>query len=155
NQWTRRWQRLRPEIENEVQHRSTAILRGTTTTGGAAGSLQEFLDVHDSFVGRIQERLNSLEKTVVADRPTLEVLVDSLLEQSRELTMVPFLVMQNLLLKMVRDLAREQGKSINLSITGGETEIDRHILDEMKDPLIHLIRNCVDHGIELPFEREE
>lgn len=154
NQWTRRWQRLRPEIENEAQHRSTALLRGTTTLG-ASGSLQEFLDMHDSFVGRIQERLNSLEKSVVADRRTVEVLVDSLLEQSRELTMVPFLVMQNLLLKMVRDISKEQGKSINFSITGGEIEIDRHILDEMKDPLIHLIRNCIDHGIEPPDERVE
>jgi|AGTN01.1.fsa_nt_gi Chemotaxis protein histidine kinase and related kinases len=154
NQWTRRWQRLRPEIENEAQHRTMAFLRGATTSG-ASGSLQEFLDMHDSFVGRIQERLNSLEKSVVADRRTVEVLVDSLLDQSRELTMVPFLVMQNLLLKMVRDISKEQGKSISLSITGGEIEIDRHILDEMKDPLIHLIRNCIDHGIEPPEERVE
>jgi len=55
--------------------------------------------------------------------------------------------------RMVRDYCRSTGKRINLEIYGEDTELDRAILDEITDPLIHLIRNSLDHGIELPEER--
>lgn len=152
NQWVRRWQRLRPEVENEVQRRTLfAHDRVTSTTGG--GSLQEFLDLHDSFVGKLTDRLNTLEKAVLSDRRTVGSLVDTLLEQSRELTMIPFAVLQDLFVKMVRDLARDEGKLITVKLIGGAVEIDRHILDELREPLVHLLRNSVDHGIETPAER--
>ena len=57
--------------------------------------------------------------------------------------------------KLVHDLSRDCGKDAELTIVGGEIEIDRRILEEMKDPLVHLVRNCVDHGIETPKRREE
>ncbi len=66
---------------------------------------------------------------------------------------VPLFFTVEVLLKLVRDLSREQGKDIKLVISGERIEIDRRILDEMKDPLIHLMRNCIDHGIEKPEER--
>ncbi len=50
--------------------------------------------------------------------------------------------------RLVRDLAREQGKAIELVLRGGETEIDRKILERLRDPLMHMLRNAVDHGIE-------
>lgn len=53
----------------------------------------------------------------------------------------------------VREMARKNGKTINLIIEGGETELDKAILEEISDPLLHIIRNAVDHGIELPAER--
>jgi two-component system chemotaxis sensor kinase CheA len=55
----------------------------------------------------------------------------------------------------VRDLCRDCGKDAELIIVGGEIETDRRILEEMKDPLVHLVRNCIDHGIETPRQREE
>ncbi len=55
--------------------------------------------------------------------------------------------------RMVRDLSRERGKEINLVFQGGETELDKTVIDEIGEPLIHLIRNAVDHGIEGPDER--
>ncbi|MBI4846858.1 MAG: chemotaxis protein CheA [Candidatus Omnitrophica bacterium] len=57
--------------------------------------------------------------------------------------------------RMVRDLARDKHKQINLEVSGGEIELDRTVLDEIADPLVHLLRNSVDHGIELPQERKE
>jgi two-component system chemotaxis sensor kinase CheA len=56
---------------------------------------------------------------------------------------------------MIRDLAREQGKQVTLTIDGGETELDKRVLEQIKDPLIHLLRNGVDHGLETPAEREK
>ncbi|WP_135607206.1 chemotaxis protein CheW [Methanococcoides methylutens] len=55
--------------------------------------------------------------------------------------------------RMVRDLSRKFEKDIGFEIEGQETELDRTILDEISDPLVHLVRNCVDHGIETPEER--
>jgi two-component system chemotaxis sensor kinase CheA len=55
--------------------------------------------------------------------------------------------------RVVRDLAQGLGKNIRLNISGGDTEIDRSLIDALSDPLIHLLRNCVDHGIEDPEDR--
>ncbi|MDD5747117.1 MAG: chemotaxis protein CheA, partial [Candidatus Omnitrophica bacterium] len=56
--------------------------------------------------------------------------------------------------RMVRDLAHTEKKQINFEVTGGEIELDRTVLDEIADPLVHLLRNSIDHGIELPEERK-
>jgi len=56
---------------------------------------------------------------------------------------------------MVRDLSVSLNKEVNLVLEGGETEIDRTIMEEMSDPLIHLIRNAIDHGIENPEIRKK
>jgi two-component system chemotaxis sensor kinase CheA len=55
--------------------------------------------------------------------------------------------------RLVRDLARELNKKVNLSIIGGDTELDKTIIDNLKDPMMHLIRNSLDHGLEFPDER--
>lgn len=56
--------------------------------------------------------------------------------------------------RLVRDLSKELGKEIELTTSGAETELDKTVIDKLNDPLVHLIRNCIDHGIELPEERE-
>ncbi len=56
--------------------------------------------------------------------------------------------------RMVRDLAKQLGKQIELELSGAEVELDKTILESMSDPLTHLVRNCCDHGVELPAERE-
>lgn len=56
--------------------------------------------------------------------------------------------------RLVRDLAKELNKEIELEINGAETELDRTVIDEIGDPLVHIIRNAVDHGLESPEERE-
>ncbi|MFN6471829.1 MAG: chemotaxis protein CheW [Nostoc sp. SerVER01] len=56
-------------------------------------------------------------------------------------------------LRFTRDLAIASGKQIQLEMEGGDTELDKNIIETIKDPLTHLVRNCIDHGIELPDER--
>lgn len=67
--------------------------------------------------------------------------------------MIPVETVFNRFPKMVRQLARELNKKIALDIVGAETELDRTVIDEIGDPLVHLIRNALDHGIESPEER--
>ena len=67
--------------------------------------------------------------------------------------MIPVETVFNRFPKMVRQLARDLDKKINLEIIGAETELDRTVIDEIGDPLVHLIRNALDHGVETPAER--
>lgn len=69
--------------------------------------------------------------------------------------MVPVGQVFNRFPRMVRDLSRDLNKEINLIIQGEETELDRTVIDEIGDPLVHLLRNSIDHGIEHPQDREE
>ena len=69
--------------------------------------------------------------------------------------MVPVETVFNRFPKMVRQLSRDLNKKINLEIIGAETELDRTVIDEIGDPLVHLIRNSLDHGIESPEERRK
>jgi two-component system chemotaxis sensor kinase CheA len=77
-------------------------------------------------------------------------MVDDMLFDIKSTLLFPFSSLTDIVPKIARDLGKEFGKQIDISIKGAETEIDRRILEELKDPLIHLIRNCIDHGIEKP-----
>lgn len=67
--------------------------------------------------------------------------------------MVPIAKVFNKLPRLIRDLSKEMGKEINLQLFGEETELDKSIIEELNDPLVHILRNAADHGIEAPHER--
>jgi two-component system, chemotaxis family, sensor kinase CheA len=69
--------------------------------------------------------------------------------------MIPVAKVFNRLPRLVRDLMKETGKQVDLQISGEETELDKTIIEELTDPLIHILRNAVDHGIEIPEVREK
>lgn len=69
--------------------------------------------------------------------------------------MVPVEQVFNRFPRMVRDLAKELNKKVNLEIFGAETELDRTVIDEIGDPLVHLLRNSIDHGLESPEKRKQ
>jgi two-component system chemotaxis sensor kinase CheA len=83
----------------------------------------------------------------------LERITTSLHDAVMKVRMVPVERTFNRFPRMVRDLAKDLGKTIKLDMTGEETEVDRTVIDEIGDPLIHLIRNSIDHGIESREER--
>jgi two-component system chemotaxis sensor kinase CheA len=80
--------------------------------------------------------------------------INDLQQDIMKVRMVPISVVFNKMPRMVRDLAQKQGKLINFEVTGGDTELDRSIIEQIRDPIIHLLRNSVDHGIELPADRK-
>ncbi|SMC39298.1 CheA signal transduction histidine kinase [Desulfocicer vacuolatum DSM 3385] len=95
-----------------------------------------------------ESRLISLVRSAHRDKRVISELVERLLKDMKDVLMLPFSTFLEIIPKIVRDLSRDQGKNVKVSMEGGEIEIDRKILEEMKDPLIHVLRNCVDHGIE-------
>jgi two-component system chemotaxis sensor kinase CheA len=80
-------------------------------------------------------------------------ITDELQEQVMKSRMLPVESVFSRLPRVVRDVAAKQGKQIDLIIEGRETELDRSVIEEIGDPLLHLIRNAVDHGIETPEAR--
>lgn len=72
---------------------------------------------------------------------------------STSLRMVPIKATFQKMIRLVRDLSRKSGKEVVLQMSGEETEIDRNMVDQIYEPLVHMIRNAVDHGIESPEER--
>ena len=85
----------------------------------------------------------------------LERITTSLHDAVMKVRMVPIERVFNRFPRMVRDLSKELKKNVSLQMSGDETEVDRTVIDEIGDPLIHLIRNSIDHGIEHPEERKK
>lgn len=84
----------------------------------------------------------------------LERITTNLHDAVMKVRMVPIEIVFNRFPRMIRDLSKETGKEINLIMSGEETELDRTVIDEIGDPLIHLLRNSADHGIETPERRK-
>jgi chemotaxis protein histidine kinase CheA len=82
-------------------------------------------------------------------------LIESLQHRAMEIRMLPLAIVFGTLPKAVRDLSRQFGRQVNFLVEGAETIIDKRILEQIGDPLIHLLRNALDHGIERPEERRE
>ncbi|MDP3178861.1 MAG: response regulator, partial [Spirochaetaceae bacterium] len=112
-----------------------------------------FLSSNASFVRDLREVVFALASDAQRDSRTLGGMIDSLIADTKKLAMFPVASLLEFLPKIVRDLSRDAGKQIDLKIEGGEIEIDRRIIEQLKPPLVHLIRNCVDHGIEMPAAR--
>lgn len=83
----------------------------------------------------------------------LENLLHELQDLASSLRLVPVGTVFKRMQRLVRDLCQQTGKPIKLSLQGGDTQIDKSLVDQLYDPLMHLIRNAVDHGIESPKER--
>ena len=84
----------------------------------------------------------------------VERLTAELRDNTMSIRMLPIGTTFSKFKRLVRDLSSELGKDILLETDGGETELDKTVIERLNDPLVHLIRNCIDHGIELPDIRE-
>ena len=116
--------------------------------------VQKFQHRAEQRLERLGNLVNQLRNKANEDTARLDVVTSELEEGIRTLRLLPLSTIFNLFPRMVRDLAKQQSKEVNLVIEGGDTKADKRILEEMKDPLLHLLRNAIDHGIETPQERE-
>ncbi|MEY2478355.1 MAG: two-component system, chemotaxis family, sensor kinase CheA [Actinomycetota bacterium] len=104
-------------------------------------------------VGRmISQRLETDPSTIDEVRE-LSRLLNELQERAMRARMVPVVTITDMLQRAVRDVARTTGKDVRWEVRGEDTELDRGVLQQLGDPLLHLVRNAVDHGIEPAEER--
>ncbi len=99
---------------------------------------------------RVFKKLRDHFDEVILD---LERLTNQMQEGTMRIRMVPISQVVSRFPRMVRDLSRQAGKEVNVYISGADTELDKTVIDIIADPLIHLLRNAIDHGIEQPEER--
>ncbi len=116
-------------------------------------ALLQAIEDQERFARQLAERVTRLERSAAQERRALGGMVDNLLEEMKQALMLPFSSLLELFPKLVRDLAQDCGKKVDLVIDGAALEIDRRVLEQIREPLIHLLRNAVDHGIEAPDER--
>jgi len=102
---------------------------------------------------RTERALEALVAGLAADRRTLDRAVAPLDEEVRRMRMLPFAEACEGLERAARDLAKDAGKEVDVVILGADIELDRSILEAVRDPVLHLLRNAVDHGIETPEVR--
>lgn len=155
-----------PKIEEkEKQQQSTAnnSVADKKIKGGQSVRVDiEKLDTLLNLVGELVINKTRLEQIGLTHR--LTDLVETIEQMDRVTTdlqavvmkvrMVPVGQVFNRFPRMVRDLSRDLNKEVNLIIQGEETELDRTVIDEIGDPLVHLLRNAIDHGIEDPAGRQ-
>lgn len=152
--WKKKWSRVQSELRSIRQSADgKRALDGQGQADSKFKLLIEFLDWNSTFLRSLETELTELIKSAEQDQRSLGSMVDHLLEDMKKVLMVPSSSLLEVFPKLVRDISRDRGKEVELVMQGGEIEIDRRILEEIKDPLIHLIRNSVDHGIEKPDER--
>ena len=116
-------------------------------------SLERIQQLSDTHLEQVGKQLKQLHTNAHEDFAQLNIISNDLERGILQLRQLPFSSMFSVFPRMVRDLAKEQSKTISLVIEGGEVQADKRILEEMKAPLTHLIRNAIDHGIETPGER--
>jgi two-component system chemotaxis sensor kinase CheA len=152
------WKKERARIQPALRWIERTSTRRLQDTGSARerqeiSRLLEYLDAEQLHMKMLEERLARLTQSAEHDRRTLSGMTESLLHDVKEMQLLPFASLLDMFPRFIRELARGQGKEVEPVLRGGEIEIDRRILDAMKDPLIHLLRNAIDHGIEPPAAR--
>ncbi|MBF0344438.1 MAG: response regulator [Nitrospirae bacterium] len=145
--WKDEWTKAQPEHRKIVQSRDKKL------SGFNSVDLIDFLSWNYHFFKSMEDKLASLKTLVEDDHYSVATMVDYLMQDMKDVIMFPFSSILESFPKIVRDICRQQGKEVDISIQGADIEIDRRILQELKDPLLHIVRNCVDHGMERPDER--
>ena len=104
-------------------------------------------------VGRMIGQRLEVDPTTIDEVRELSRLLNDLQERAMRARMVPVVTITDVLQRAVRDVARVTGKDVQWEVRGEDTELDRGVLQQLSDPLLHLVRNAVDHGIEPADER--
>jgi two-component system chemotaxis sensor kinase CheA len=146
-------QKMRELRKEFLKAEETASIRvATEKLDGLVDLVGELVTVQ-AQLSRVAGASNIPEFRAIAEQ--VERLSGSLHDRTMSIRMVPIETMFGRFKRLVHDLSREIGKEIELVTEGAETELDKIVIERLSNPLVHLIRNCIDHGIELPETREK
>ena len=104
---------------------------------------------------RLRRGLSAEDRALCDRMERAELRLDAIYGDALEMRLVPFDTMAQRVHQAVRELSRQLGKEVRFEIAGAHVRLDRSVLDELIDPLLHMVRNSLDHGIETPGERRE
>lgn len=156
NESLQEWQRNSIKVLNYLKYYDKKYFQSGVNDSGISFFIKQLLNLHTDNNKKVQEVRNniaSLHRTIQEDDAKMGLAVGNLEEMIKSVRVLPFATVFQLFGRMVRDIAQEKNKKIELEIIGSETCTDKKIIEEIKAPLIHIIRNSIDHGIETPKER--
>jgi len=116
--------------------------------------LRETLGKVTEAFDQLRDGAEQLHQSTQSGARSLGQTIGRLQDEVRRTRMLPVSTILDAFPRLVRDLSRELGKQVELTVTGGSTEVDRAVLEQLKSPLTHMVRNSVDHGLEIPAARE-
>ncbi|NLF83946.1 MAG: chemotaxis protein CheA, partial [Candidatus Gastranaerophilales bacterium] len=153
--WHREWNKMKHYFRHADKHNKIADVGLMLNQHAAGKNFKSFLEEHSSKLLNLMTKMNILYKTIQEDDTRLDLIVSGLEEKIKNVRVLPLATIFHLFPRMVRDIARERNKEVEFFITGSETSVDKKIIEEIKAPLMHILRNSIDHGIETPSERIE
>ncbi|MFW5902250.1 MAG: chemotaxis protein CheA, partial [Thermodesulfobacteriota bacterium] len=149
-QWQKQWERFQADSPRAGNHQ-----KDLPDNEAAHTRTHRFLEETREVIRKLEQHLKQASAAFDVKRRHFDNLVDDLLNATKKTSLMPFSTLFSVFPRMVRDIARDSGKSVDLSLSGETVEVDKRILEGLKDPLMHLLRNAVDHGIEAPVRRTE
>jgi len=111
------------------------------------------LVITQSMISQGMKNQQNVDKRLTRDISQFFRITSALQRISTSLRMIPIRQTFQRMSRLVRDLAKNAGKQVSVELVGEDTEVDRNMIDEIYNPLVHMIRNSVDHGLEMPEER--
>ena len=147
---TKRFSKITRELQKSISSLSEAVKKELSSPNG---EVTKWLSQCDAQMQKLREHSLKLYDHVSTEIFHLDPIIDELQARVKEIKMLPLSTVFNAFPRMVRDIASQQGKEVTLVISGEETELDKKVLEGIKTSLIHLLRNCIDHGIEEPEVR--
>lgn len=149
--WSRIWCNVRASHGRLVQ-RSGANGKGVGRDSDL-NNLLRFVTANEQRLSQLTANLTRLQSSFNRDLTHLSVVTDQLQFETRRLRLIPLSVVLEELERSIRQLARDLGKQVQLVVHGAELEIDKKLFEHIKAPLLHLLRNAIDHGLESPAQR--
>ncbi len=146
--WKKEWQKHSSLIKKLRNKAEKEITGEADNTSHELLRIFDFLDWNYSFLNKLEESAFLMGKSAMLNNKQFSTQLNLLLEEVREIMMLPFSHLLGAFPRIVRELGRDLNKDVEFVTEGTEIEVDKRILEELKDPLIHIIRNCIDHGIE-------
>lgn len=147
--WQKEWRSVRTAYIRLVRRWQ----EGGDESSPELTSLLRFLEYNQRTLSDANRLISLATQHAAQDSARLGMLSDQLQDDIGKMRFVPFESLMSGFQRMVRDLARDLGKQVALDSVGSAIELDKSVLDNLKDPLVHLLRNAIGHGIETPQER--
>ncbi len=179
--WQKEWQAVRSDYSRLARQASSAPLpsvdmetmsvgaqpqaqaaQGTLDASHGKAAIRQsqelmhvlnYMTASQEWLREMNTLMNTLAREYSSDTMQMALVIDGLEEEIKRTRMLPLNTITGQFGRMVRDLAQTAGKEATFNIVGGEVELDKRVLEQIKDPLIHLLRNAIDHGVELPEQR--
>lgn len=150
------WQKSSIKALNYLKYYDKKYFQSSGANNPLSFFVKQLLGLFSENNRKVQgavDNISALYRTIQEDNTKTDLVIGNLEDMVKNVRILPLATVFHLFGRMVRDIAQEKNKQIELDIIGSETSTDKKIIEEIKAPLIHIIRNSIDHGIETPDER--